>query len=130
MSLERQENTTTGVVLFEPRYEQNILNAAGALTYQAGTVLGRITANDKLTHYDPGAVDGSEVPIAVLQNDTTFTGAGDKPINALIGGELREGKLTAYNGGTPLALTQAEVDQLRDFTILARDTRELSEFDN
>lgn len=130
MNLERQENTTTGVVLYEPRYEQSILIVAGAGTILAGTVLGRITASGKLTPYDAGAGDGSEVPIAVLQNERVFTGAGEVPINAIVGGQVRLSKLSVYNAGVPLALSQAEIDALRDYTILARETQELSEFDN
>lgn len=129
-NLERQENTTTGVVLWEPRYEQNTLNASGALTYPEGTILGRITASNKLKDYEPGASDGSEIPLAVLQNEAEFAGAGDLPINAIIGGQVRLVKISVFDAGTPRAPTQAEIDLLRDFTILARDTRELSEFDN
>jgi len=126
-NLERQENTTTGVVLFEPNYEQNTLNATGAITMVAGTVLGRITASGKLKEYDAGAGDGSEIPLAVLQDEQVFAGAGDVAINAIVGGQVRLTSLVAHGVG---ALTQGEVDQLRDFTILARATRELSEFDN
>lgn len=126
-NLEIQDNTTTGVVLMEPRYEQNILNATGAITMVAGTVLGRITASGKLREYTSGAADGSEVPIAVLQNEQVFAGAGDVPINAIVGGQVRREMLVAHGVG---ALTQGEVDELRDFTILARSTRELSDFDN
>lgn len=126
-TLERQENTTAGVVLFEPVYEPNTLLSAGALTYAEGTVLGRITASGKLTHYASGSADGSETPIAVLQNEQVFAGAGDVAINAIIGGQVRLSKLVAHGVG---ALTQGEVDELRDYTIIAKASRELSSFDN
>jgi hypothetical protein len=129
-NIETQNNVTTGVVIFEPRYEESILIVAGAGTILAGTVLGRITASGKLTPYDSAAVDGSEVAIAVIQNEQVFTGAGEVAINAIIAGEVRLSKLSVYNSGTPLALTQAEVDALRDYAILARSSTELSEFDN
>jgi hypothetical protein len=40
-----------------------------------GAPLGRITASGKFTLSDPAAVDGSEVPIAVLAEDTDASSA-------------------------------------------------------
>lgn len=35
----------------------------------AGTVLGRITASGKMTAYNSGNIDGSDVPVAILLAD-------------------------------------------------------------
>lgn len=129
-NIERQENTTTGVVMFGPVYQQNTLVATAAIVLAAGTVLGRITADGKLKEYDAGAGDGSEIPVAILQNEVEFTAAGEQAVNAIIGGEVRAAKVSAYDGGAQTALTVAEIQALRDFTIIVRETDELSEFDN
>lgn len=122
-----QNNDTRSLIVFGATYEPDTLTAAGALTYAEGTVLGRITASGKLTHYASGAVDGSEVPVAVLRNETVFAGAGDKPIQALISGQVHRDKLVAHGVG---AITVAEADALRDLTIISRTSRELGELDN
>lgn len=129
-NIERQENTTTGVVMFGALYQQNTLVATAAIVLAAGTVLGRITADGKLKEYDAAAVDGSEIPVAILQNEVEFTAAGEQAVNAIISGEVRAAKVSAYDGGAQTALTVAEIQALRDFTIIVRETDELSEFDN
>jgi hypothetical protein len=129
-NLEITNNATNGIRLWEPVHQDETLNAAGALTYPAGLVLGRIAASGKLTHYNPVGVDGTEVPVAVLANDVTFAGAGDAPIRAIIAGRLRKEDLTEWAAGTPEALTVAEVDLLRDMGIIALDTQQLTEQDN
>ena len=96
--------------------EDTIL-AAGALTYVKGTILGRITASGKLTHYASGAADGSQVPVAVLEADLTYTGAGDKRAMPIIGGKVRAEKLVIHGGG---AITAALKDLLRSFTIISQ----------
>lgn len=45
--------------------EQILLDAL-AERYNAGTVLGKITANGRYKIFDPGAGDGTELPAAVL----------------------------------------------------------------
>ena len=125
--MEVTNSSASGVPIWEPVFEDNTLLAAGALTYAVGTVLGRITASGKLTHYASGSIDGSEVPIAVLTVAEVYTGAGDKAIRALVGGQVRRGDLIAHGVG---ALTQAEVDALRDYSITALVTTQLGELDN
>ena len=130
MSLTSQDNTIPQLMLSDGIFEQETLTAAGALTYPVGLLLGRITASGKLTHYNSGAADGSEVPVAVLTNAKVFAGAGDLVFRALLSGVIRKDQLLVWNGGTPIAPTVGELDELRDFTIIGRDTRELLKFDN
>lgn len=126
-NIEITNNSTKTVVIWDPVHEDDTLLAAGAVTYAAGTVLGRITASGFLTHYASGAADGSQVPVAVLHNEQVFTGAGNRPFRPIIGGRLRRGEMVAHGVG---AITVAEADQLRDYGIVTLSTTELSELDN
>lgn len=126
-NMEVTNNAPNGIVVWEPVFDNDTLLAAGALTYAAGTVLGRITASGKLTHYASGNVDGSEVPVAVLLDEEVFAGAGDIPFRPILGGRLRRADLVAHGVG---ALTQAEVDLLRDYGIVGLNTLQLAELDN
>ena len=127
MSLEVTNNAPNGIVVWEPVFDSDILLAAGAVTYVAGTVLGRITASGKLTHYVSGAGDGSEVPVAVLLDEEVFAGAGEIPFRPVLGGQVRRGDLVAHGVG---ALTQAEVDKLRDYGIVGLTVTQRAELDN
>lgn len=125
--LEVTNNETASLWMWDPLFDDDTLEAAGAVTWAEGTVLGRITTSGNLTAYTSGAADGSEIPIAVLPSETVFAGAGTAPARVLISGRVRRAKLVAHGVG---ALTQAEVDALRDFTIVGLATSQLSELDN
>ena len=132
-NIEITNNKTNGMVVWEPVYQDETLTAAGALTYPAGTALGRITTGAKLTHYASTPVagaEGSEVIVAVLANDVTFAGAGDAPIRALISGRVRASDITAWNSGTPAPLAISEKEMLRDMTIIVQETEQLTSQDN
>lgn len=126
-NIEITNNKTRTIVVWGPVFEDDVLLSAGALTYAEGTLLGRITASGKLTHYASGNVDGSETPIAVLLNEEVFAGAGEIPFRPVINGRLRKGDLVAHGVG---AITIVEADLLRDFGIVALSTIQLAELDN
>lgn len=119
--------TISGLVIREDVYEDGTALFTGAATWPVGAVLGKITASGKYARYSAGASDGSQVPVAILAASTTAAGAGDVLIRPLISGFVRRGKLVDAAGA---ALTQAAVDQLRDFTIIAQPTTQLSIQDN
>lgn len=124
------ENSTQSLTMFNPKFRAFTLTATAAITLPAGTVLGRITANDKLIQYASGASDGSETPVAVLPEEAVFTAAGDRGVNAIIGGELIESLVSVYNGGTPAAPSESEVETLRGFGILLVKSTQQTEQDN
>lgn len=126
-NLTRTVNTTTELILFGATFDDETLTSAGADTWVAGTLLGRVTASGKLTAYTSAAVDGSQVPLAVLAEDVEFAGAGDKPSRVIIEGHLRRGQLIAHGVG---AITKPESDLLRSYSILSSVTNDLSELDN
>lgn len=127
-NIEITNNATNGVVIWDPKYNDETLTAPGAETWLAGTLLGRITASGKMTRYTSGAGDGSEIPLAVLQDELIFTGAGDVPGRPIVAaGGLRREKLVAFGVG---AITIGEADQLRDFGLVSFTTKQLAELDN
>lgn len=122
-NVETTVNSQVGFVIKDDMYKDDILLAAGALTYVAGTLLGRITASGKLTHYDSGSILGPETPIAILKDDVVFAGAGEVAFRPLIGGVVRESDMVAHGVG---AITKAESDMLRDYGITTLKTNQLS----
>lgn len=118
---------TSGIVIFGSTFASEVLIAAGAETWPAGAVLGRITASGKLARFDTAAINGAAVPLAVLTVEVEFLAAGDRTERPAISGEVRRGKLVDING---VALTTAAIDQLRGFTIVALDTYQTSILDN
>ncbi|MDH5528379.1 MAG: head decoration protein [Nitrospirota bacterium] len=83
-----------------------------------GAVVGKITVSGKLTLSAAAAVDGSEIPYAILAADTDAT-AGDSPCVAYKTGEFSEGALTLGVGHTLAAIK----DGLRDRGIFLKATR-------
>lgn len=65
------------IFILNNRYEAvKLYNATGgALTYPAGTVLGRIAANGRVVPLTSAAADGSQFPVGILADDYTV-GAG------------------------------------------------------
>ncbi len=126
-NIEITNNKTRGIVLWEPVHEDAVAVFGGAATWPAGSVLGKVTASGKYARFAPGAADGSEVPIAVLSQDVTADGAGDVPIRPVIAGRVRAGDLV---NNVDAALTAVQIDQLRDYSIIALGTTQLAELDN
>lgn len=126
-TLDITNNSTRSVVVWDPVFEDDILIDAGGETYPAGTLLGRISASGKLTKYESGNGDGSEVPLAILFEETVLAAATDTPFRPIISGRLRRGDLIAVGVGD---ITDAEADALRDYSIIALSTTQLAELDN
>lgn len=126
-NMEVTNNKPRTIVVFDPVFEDATLSAAGAVTYVAGTLLGRVTADGKLKAYTSGGGDGSETPVAVLHSEQVFTGAGDAAIRPIIAGRVLRDDLVAHGVG---AITTAEADQLRDYSIIAQSADSLAQYDN
>lgn len=62
-------------------------------SYVRGAVLGIVTASGEAVTVDSAAVDGSQVPYAVLAEDVDATSAA-APAAIYLTGEFNEGKLT------------------------------------
>lgn len=124
-----------GVVHSEPEIFAGLVAAITVIP--AGTILGRVTASGDLTPWDSAAVDGSEVPVAVLSSElTTDAVPTDIPgIRPIISGRVAHNELFQFPAGVETALTAtpltpAQRDLLRDFTIVTEKGLELSKLDN
>ena len=89
-----------------------------------------VVANGKMLPFAIGGVAGVGIPTAILIYDVEAVGAGDESIRALISGSVREEKLIISADGDNSNITDAILDQLRDFTIVSQSVSELNKPDN
>jgi hypothetical protein len=115
------------VFLFDPTYRTETFTFSGAGTLAAGTILGRVTASGKLVACDLAAVNGSQVPVAIVDYDVVATGAGDKTIRAGIAGKFRAEKGLFANADP---VTAAVLDQLRSMSLIPVLVTDISLEDN
>jgi len=124
-------NIDLGSVIFHAaEFRDELLTFGGAGTVVEGTILGRITATGALAPFDDGASDGSETPVAILTYDVTATGAGDVPIRAGVAGTYRKERLVIDADGDDSNITNAVLDQLRDYGLVAANVKEHGVLDN
>ena len=86
-----------------------------------------VAADGELVAYSRTGAGGAQIAVAVLSVEEVFAGAASQPIRPLLGGRVRRADLIVHGVG---AVTQAEVDALRDFTIVASPVTQLAELDN
>jgi hypothetical protein len=90
------------IFILNNRYEAvKLLNSTGgSLTYPAGTVLGRVSASQKVVPLTSAAVDGSAIPVGILADDYTV-GAG-ATIDAMmcISGDIAAEKIVLQGADT------------------------------
>lgn len=96
----------------------------------ADTATLTVVANGKMVPYAIAGLGGAQIPTAVLTYDVTADGAGDVAIRAMISGGVVKERLIISADGDGSNITDAILDQLRDFTIVPEDVEELSQFDN
>lgn len=96
----------------------------------ADTFTLAVVANGKMVPFVVGGVAGAGVPTAVISYDVVATGAGDEPVRPAISGEVRKEKLIIDADGDGSNITDAILDQLRDFSIVSADVQELNIADN
>jgi len=80
-----------------------VADADGVKTAVAGLVVGQIAATKKIGPYDAAAVDGREVALGILIDDTIVTD-GDDGASVLIHGFVREQMLTGLDAAAKTAL--------------------------
>ena len=103
----------------------------GGTDFAAGdTFTMVVVANGLMAPFVIGGVAGAGVPIEVLAGDIVAAGAGDEPCRPAISGELRTEKLIIHADGDGSNITDAILDQLRDFTLVSQDVQELNIQDN
>ena len=66
-----------------------LLNAtAGELTYEIGTLLGRVATTNRLVPCASGATDGSQYPVGVLAQEVTLAASGTASVMFCVGGQV------------------------------------------
>lgn len=90
------------IFIWDNRFEQFDLKntSGGEKTFEAGTLLGRVSATSELDTVKSGAADGSETPLGVLAEDITLADSEVKEINICISGDVAEEKIILDGGDT------------------------------
>lgn len=117
------------VELADGEFSDELLTFGGEDTFVAGTILARDSGTGKMVPFDPddaGGVD-HEVAKAVLTYDVSRGSAGDVSIRALVRGKVDASRLVIDDGA---AVTDAHLDQLRDYGITPVDVQQLGRIDN
>lgn len=110
-------NISAGIVVWDPVYEDNIFNDPVTGVYLAGTILGRIATSGKLIAYKSTNDDGSQVPVALLQNKLDFVGDIDISFRPIIAGRVRREDIVVHRSSD--IITNVEFDALRDYGIIS-----------
>ena len=116
-----------GIRIGDAVFESVKLESAGAGVFPVGAVLAIDSTSGNFVRFNPAGADGAEIAKAVLTAEVEFTGAGVKSERVAISGKFRVNDLVDSTG---TALTPLAIEQLRDYTILALKTSELSYADN
>lgn len=121
------------LVTWDGKYRDVTLNAPGAVDYEPGQVLA-FDASDgkwKITKSGTAAVANAK---AVLVEEASFSGSGDRLSRALIGGEVQEDLLVWDGSDTPDTIPAGAEDsfrvQLRSYGIILRDPAQLTREDD
>ena len=85
--------------------ETTKVTIASSVALTRGAVLGRVTADGKYLLSASGAVDGSEVPDAILADDADASG-GDVEAIVYRSGEFNEDRVTLGTGHTVASIRQ------------------------
>ncbi|MEE8573852.1 MAG: hypothetical protein V3T30_00425 [Thermodesulfobacteriota bacterium] len=86
-----------------------------------------VAADGDVVIYATAGAGGAQIPTMVLTYEITTTGAADVAARAMIAGRVKRERLVIDAGGT---VTDAIVDQLRDYSIVAQSVTDLSLLDN
>ena len=89
-----------------------------------------VVANGKMVPFAIAGLGGAQIPLEVLTYNVTAAGAGDESIRALVSGSVRKERLIIDADGDGSNVTDAILDQLRNYGIVSTDVEELNILDN
>lgn len=89
-----------------------------------------VAADGKLVPFATDGAGGAQIPKAVLTYDVTATGAGNVAIRDMVSGSVRAERLVIDADGDASNITDAILDQLRDYSLVSIDVQELNILDN
>lgn len=119
------------IVISDEKFEDAVINFAGADVLAAGTILARNTTTQKYQIYvKGGSTAGNGVPVAVLTYELTATGSGDLPCRPLVAGVVDKGLLIIDADGDGSNVNAQVTDELRQTGIVAQVHDQLSALDN
>lgn len=122
------------IFIFDNDFQNMTLleGASAETTFEAGTLLGRITSGGKVIPLASGATDGSQLPVGILAETITLAADAEASVRVCIKGELPVGKI-GFDGTDDLeTVVSARTlgDRLHDLGIYPKNVDELSESDN
>lgn len=106
---------------------QFTITDAGTDFVAGATATLTVAANGKMVAYAPGGAGGAQIPSQVLSRPLTAVGAGNLTARPIIKGKVNLQRMSIYGGGT---ITDAMLDQLRGFGIIAESVAQLGRVDN
>jgi len=89
-----------------------------------------VAADGDLVPYVIAGAGGAQIPLAILTYDVTATAAADIPIRAGVKGSFRKERLVIDADGDDSNITNAILDQLRHYGLVATNINELNILDN
>jgi hypothetical protein len=130
-NIEITTNTTNGIRVWNPVHKDDLVRFAGAATLLAGTILARDSVSLLLVPFvKGGTTNANGVPVAVLGYQLAASGAATLAARPIVGGEIRASQLIIAADADDSEVDAAVLDQLRDYSIIALSTVQLSAFDN
>ena len=89
-----------------------------------------VAADGKMVPFSLTGVGGAQIPLEILTYEVVVTGAGDVAIRAGVSGSYRKELLVIDGTAAGVGITDAIIDQLRDFGLVSIDVEELGIQDN
>lgn len=124
-------NDIGSVILKNAQFQDDEVTFTGADTLAPGTILARDSVSGKLVIFVKGGVTNENgIPKVVLTHELIAAGAGDLPARVGISGEYRKERLIIDADGDDSNIDDAVKDQLRDFSLVPVNVKELNILDN
>lgn len=89
-----------------------------------------VAADGDLVPFATDGVGGAGIPLAILTYEVVTTGAADVAIRAGVSGSYRKERLVIDGSAAGVGITNAIIDQLRDYGLVPIDVTELGLLDN
>lgn len=128
---------TAKIFLWDNRFEDaDYTNGGGApVTLLAGTVMGRISASGKIVPLTSAAVDGSQLPVGILNDDWTVAAGATQKMSICVSGDVAEEKILLQGGDTLETVVSSRRlrDRIAGDTVgikIVKAADELSGYDN
>lgn len=124
-------NDLGNVILRDAQFRDGDITFAGAATLLEGTILAVDSVSLKFVPFvKAGVTNENGIPKAILTYAVTAAGAGDVAARVGVSGSYRLERIVIDADGDASNIDQAVIDQLRDYSLIPIDVRELNILDN